>query len=293
MIPKEKPIVHKKRFNAPYYIGKFAAYSVLVVTAAIFIFPFLYALGVSLNNPDSASFSWIPQGSIDIGSYYKFFVDSAANGIPVWRAFLNTLLYVSPPILVGVFCSALAAYSFARIEFRGKNIVFFSMLATMVIPGIITIVPSFLLFQDFYHWDNTPLPLIVPGMFGSAMTMFFLYQYFRTLPKELEEAAQIDGMSRFGIFFKIILPLSFPAIITQVILSFNGCYNDYMGPLLYVNSVPSMKTMQLLIVGTQSARGSPYPLMMAASIIGLVPTLLLYMLCQKYFVEGIAMTGLK
>ena len=167
------------------------------------------------------------------------------------------------------------------------------MLATMVIPGIITIVPSFLLFQDFYHWDNTPLPLIIPGMFGSAMTMFFLYQYFRTLPKELEEAAQIDGMSRFGIFFKIILPLSFPAIITQVILSFNGCYNDYMGPLLYVNSVPSMKTMQLLIVGTQSARGSPYPLMMAASIVGLVPTLLLYVLCQKYFVEGIAMTGLK
>ena len=293
MIPSKKAVVHKKKFKPSFYVGKFIAYTILVITALIFIFPFLYALGVSLNDPTSATFEWIPRGTIDIGSYYKFFVDSAANGIPVWRAFLNTLLYVSPPIIVGVFCSALAAYGFARIQFKGKSIVFFGMLATMVIPGIITLVPSFLLFQDFYHWDNTPLPLIIPGMFGSAMTMFFLYQYFRTLPKELEEAAQIDGMSRFGIFFKIILPLSFPAIITQVILSFNGCYNDYMGPLLYVNSIPSMKTIQLLIVGTQSARGSPYPLMMAASIIGLIPTMLLYVVCQKYFVEGITMTGMK
>lgn len=292
MIRKEV-IVHKKRFKPSYYLGKFFAYLTLFLTSSFFIFPFLYALGVSFNDPTSASFDWIPRGTIDIGSYYKFFVESEANGIPVWRAFVNTLLYVSPPILVGVFCSALAAYGFARINFRGKNIVFYALLATMVIPGIVTMVPSFLLFQDFYKWDNTPLPLIVPGMFGSAMTMLFLYQYFRTLPKELEEAAQIDGMSRFGIFFKIILPLSFPAIITQIILSFNGAYNDYMGPLLYVNSVPSMKTMQLLIVSTQTSMGSPYPLMMAASIIGLIPTLLLYIFCQKYFVEGITMTGIK
>lgn len=293
MIPKTEAIVHKKKFKPSYYVGKVVAYGVLIFTSIIFLFPFLYALGVSFNNPESASFDWIPHGTIDIGSYYKFFVDNSNNGIPVWRAFLNTMLYVSPPIIVGVFCSALAAYSFARIEFKGKQIVFYIMLATMVIPGIITMVPSFLLFQEFYHWDNSPLPLIIPGMFGSAMTMFFLNQYFRTLPRELEEAAQIDGMSRFGIFFKIILPLSFPAIITQVILSFNGCYNDYMGPLLYVNSVPSMKTIQLLIVGTQSSEGSPYPLMMAASIIGLIPTLGLYVVCQKYFVEGIAMTGMK
>ncbi|OQC11186.1 MAG: L-arabinose transport system permease protein AraQ [Tenericutes bacterium ADurb.Bin087] len=293
MIRKEA-IVHKKQFKATYYIGKFFAYLTLLLTSLFFIFPFLYALGVSFNDPTSASFEWLlPRETIDIGSYYKFFVESEANGIPVWRAFLNTILYVSPPILVGVFCSALAAYSFARINFKGKNIVFYGLLTTMVIPGIVTMVPSFLLFQDFYKWDNTPLPLIVPGMFGSAMTMLFLYQYFRTLPKELEEAAQIDGMSRFGIFFKIILPLSFPAIITQIILSFNGAYNDYMGPLLYVNSVPSMKTMQLLIVSTQTSMGSPYPLMMAASIIGLIPTLLLYIFAQKYFVEGITMTGIK
>ncbi len=293
MIRKEA-IVHKKQFKATYYIGKFFAYLTLLLTSLFFIFPFLYALGVSFNDPTSASFEWLlPRETIDIGSYYKFFVESEANGIPVWRAFLNTILYVSPPILVGVFCSALAAYSFARINFKGKNIVFYGLLTTMVIPGIVTMVPSFLLFQDFYKWDNTPLPLIVPGMFGSAMTMLFLYQYFRTLPKELEEAAQIDGMSRFGIFFKIILPLSFPAIITQIILSFNGAYNDYMGPLLYVNSVPSMKTMQLLIVSTQTSMGSPYPLMMAASIIGLIPTLLLYIFAQKYFVEGVTMTGIK
>lgn len=292
MTRNNREICRKQR-KPSYYIGKVIAYFILVLFALIFIFPFLYALGVSFNNPDVAAFNWIPVNGIDIGAYYKFFTESAANGIPVWRAFLNTLLYIIPPIVVGVLCSALAAYAFARIEFKGKNIIFGLLLMTMVIPGIITMVPSFLLFQDFYHWDNTPLPLIIPGMFGSAMTMFFLYQYFRTLPKELEEAAQIDGMTKGGVFFKIILPLSFPAIITQVILSFNGCYNDYMGPLLYVNSVPSMKTIQLLVAGTQSAQGSPYPLMMAASIIALIPTLLLYIICQKYFVEGIAMTGMK
>ncbi len=289
----EKMISHKKKRKASYYAGKVAAYSILVLMAVIFVFPFVYALGVSFNDPTNATFDWTFHGTIDIGSYYKFFTESEASGIPVWRAFLNTILYVTPPILVGVLCSAMAAYGFARIDFKGKNIVFYVLLATMVIPSIITMVPSFLLFQDFYHWDNTPLPIIVPGMFGSAMTMFFLYQYFRTLPKELEEAAEIDGMSKFGVFFKIILPLSTPAIITQIILSFNGCYNDYMGPLLYVNSEPSMRTIQLLIAATQSSNGSPYPLMMAASIIGLIPTLLLYLFCQKYFVEGIAMTGMK
>ncbi|MCR5491663.1 MAG: carbohydrate ABC transporter permease [Bacilli bacterium] len=279
--------------KVPAISAKVFAYMILIAMSVFFVFPFIYALGVSFNDPTAAAFDWRIGTTIDIGSYYKFFTESAANGIPVWRAFVNTLLYVSPPILVGVLCSAMAAYGFARVEFRGKQIVFYLLLATMVIPGIITMVPSFLLFQDFYHWDNTPLPIIVPGMFGSAMTMFFLYQYFRTLPKELEEAAEIDGMGKFAVFFKIILPLSAPAVITQVILSFNGCYNDYMGPLLYVNSEPSMRTVQLLIASTQSANGSPYPLMMAASIIGLLPTLLLYLACQKYFVEGIAMTGMK
>ncbi len=292
MIPKvQKKKIDKRKVS--FYVGKVFAYTFLVLMSLIFLFPFVYALGVSFNDPTSASFNWIPKGTIDIGSYYKFFVDSSANGIPVWRAFLNTIAYVTPPILVGVIASAMAAYAFARINFKGKQIIFYLLLATMVIPGIITMVPSFLLFQDFYHWSNTPLPIIVPGMFGSAMTMFFLYQYFRTLPKELEEAAEIDGMNKFSIFFKIILPLSVPAIITQIILSFNGAYNDYMGPLLYVNSKPELKTMQLLIASTQTSNSSPYPLMMAASIIGLLPTLVLYLFAQKYFVEGIAMTGMK
>ncbi len=294
MIPRRSEKKVDKR-KVSYYIGKVLAYTFLVFMALFFLFPFAYALGVSFNDPTKAAFNWIPQGTIDIGSYYKFFVDSEANGIPVWRAFLNTMAYVSPPILVGVISSAMAAYSFARIDFKGKNIIFFILLGTMVIPGIITMVPSFLMFQTI-GWTKdalSALPIIVPGMFGSAMTMFFLYQYFRTLPKELEEAAEIDGMNKFAIFFKIILPLSIPALITQIILSFNGAYNDYMGPLLYVNNNPSTKTMQLLIVSTQSSNNSPYPLMMAASIIGLVPTLVLYLFAQKYFVEGIAMTGMK
>lgn len=280
--------IRKKKHSAKWYIGKVVAYGILIITAFIYIVPFVFALSTSFTTPEGIfDFKWFPQ-PIDIGNYAKFFKENN-----VMRAFLNTILYISPPILVGVFASALAGYAFARIEFKGKKIVFYTLLATMVIPGIITMVPSYVLFTNFYHWNGTPLPIIVPGMFGSAMTMFFLHQYFKTLPKELEEAAQIDGMSYFGIFFKIILPLSAPAIITQIILSFNGCYNDYLGPLLYLGSNPNLFTVQLVVAGTQTPLNSPYTLMMAAAVTALIPTLVLYIFFQKYFVDGISMTGLK
>ena len=280
--------INKKRHAPLWYAGKIVAYGILIITGILYILPFLFAVSTSFTSPQNIyEFKWIPS-PIDIGNYAKFFDENN-----VLRAFLNTILYISPPILVGVFCSSLAAYAFARIEFRGKKIVFYALLATMIIPSIITMVPSYVLFTNFYHWNGTPLPLIIPGMFGFPMTMFFLHQYFKTLPKELEEAAQIDGMSRIGIYFKIILPLSTPAIITQIILSFNGCYNDYLGPLLYLGSNPELFTVQLVVAGTQTPLNSPYTLMMAAAITALIPTVLLYIFFQKYFVDGISMTGLK
>ncbi|HHT67469.1 MAG TPA: carbohydrate ABC transporter permease [Erysipelotrichaceae bacterium] len=279
----------KKKRTPQWYIGKIVAYGVLVITGILYLIPFLFALSTSFTSPANIyqDFQWIPK-PIDLVNYSKFFSEH-----DIVRAFINTILYVSPPILVGVMASALAAYAFARINFKGKNIVFYCLLATIVIPGVITMVPSYVLFTNFYRWTGTPLPIIIPGMFGSAMTMFFLNQFFKTLPKELEEAAEIDGMSKIGIFFKIILPLSVPAFITQIILSFNGCYNDYLGPLLYLGSSPKLWTVQLVVASTQTALYSPYTLMMAAAITALLPTLILYIFCQKYFIEGIAMTGLK
>ncbi|MCF0107399.1 MAG: carbohydrate ABC transporter permease [Bacilli bacterium] len=281
----------KKKRKVSWYIGKVIAYGILIFAACLFILPFLYALATSFTSKANIyEFSWIPN-PIDIGNYVQFFTEKN-----FFKAFFLTIAYVAPPILVGVFCSALAGYAFARINFKGKNIVFYIMLSTLVIPGIITMTPSYILFNNVYDWGGTPLPIIIPGMFGSAMTMFFLNQYFKTLPKELEEAATIDGMSRLGVFFKIIIPLSLPALITQTILSFNGAYNDYLGPLLYLGGHEELYTVQLLVAGMQTSGtggGTQYTLMMAASIVALLPMLILYIFCQKYFVEGIAMTGIK
>lgn len=237
-------------------------------------------------------FKW-STGVIDLEYYIKLLTTNEYGNI--YQCFLNTILYIAPPIIVGTFCSALSAYAFARINFKGKKVVFYLLLSTMVIPGIITTFSSYLLFVDIYKVNDWfPLfPIIVPGMFGAVGTMFFLKQYFETLPKDLEEAAEMDGMSRFGMFIKVILPLSVPAIITQLLLGFNGAYNDYLGPLLYIGGKPSLFTMQLYVNGLSTSRNVSYPLLMSGALLALLPTLVLYLSGQKFFVEGIVMTGIK
>ena len=206
---------------------------------------------------------------------------------------MNSILYIVAPLFVGVFTSAMAAFGFARLRFPGKTAMFFTLLSTVLLPGVITMIPSYILYATVYNWTNTPLPLIIPGMFGAAMTMFLIRQYFLTLPKELEEAAQLDGMGWWGIFLKIALPLAMPVLITQIILSFNGMYNDYLGPLLYVGTVPNLRTLQLILTSIPTQGYTPYPLMMAGAIVALIPTFVLFAAAQKFFTEGIVLTGIK
>ena len=285
----------KKKRTALYYVGKVAAYAVLVLFALIILVPFLIAIITSFTpelNLLENGFQWFT-GVIDIGYYHTLLgTDEYGN---IFRALGNTLLYIAPPVLLGTFCSAMAAYALARIKFRGRTVIFFVMLATMVIPGIIITFPSFLLFKQVYKVDEwfPMMPIIIPGIFGGVGTMFFLRQYFLTLPKELEEAAEMDGMSRFGMFIKIILPLSLPAIITQLLLGFNGAYNDYLVPLIYTAGKTESYTLQLFVYGLSTSRNSSYPLLMAGGLLALIPTLILYVCGQKFFVEGIVMTGIK
>jgi multiple sugar transport system permease protein len=281
---------YKKRRSWQYVTAKTVVYAVLIFFTLVVMIPFVFALSTSFTTPVgiySATFNWIPK-PITIENYVNVF-----SQVYLIRGFANTMMYILPPILVGTLSSAMGAYALSRLRFPGKNVIFFGFLSTMVIPGVITMIPSYVMFAKFYHWTNTPWPLIVPGMFGSAMTMFFIRQFFMTIPKELEEAARIDGMTRWGIFFKIYLPLSKPVLITQIILSFNGAYNDYLGPLLYVGTVPEFHTLQLMLSNLQTKLSSPYTLMMAGAMIALVPTFVLYIFCQRYFVEGIVMTGIK
>ena len=261
----------------------------------IIIAPFLIAIITSvtpLNMLRTEGFKF-NTGIIDLTEFI-FVLTPNENG-NIYTALINTLSYILPPVIIGTFFSALSAYAFARIDFKGKNVLFYLMLSTMVIPGIIFTFPSYMLFTEIYktpQWWKA-FPIVVPGLFGAVGTMFFLKQYFSTLPRDLEEAAEMDGMGRFGMFLKIILPLSVPAIITQLLLSFNGCYNDYLGPLLYVGGDPKARTIQIFIQGLSADRNSNEVRLMAGSIIGLIPTLVLYLAGQKFFVEGIVMTGIK
>lgn len=297
-----RPIVYnsapnKKKYSKGFVASKVAIYSILIFFAIVILIPFAYALSTSLtlNDPETLKdWSWIPK-PVDIGNYVLLFSEQELFNI--YRVFGNTMLYVIPPVLVGAFCSSLCAYATSRIKFKGHRIVFNAIIITMFIPGIIILAPSYNMFMNFYHWtgDLAALPLIIPALFGGAGTMFYLHQYFLSLPKELEEAAQIDGMSRISMFVKIILPISLPAILTQIILSFNGLYNDYMGPLLYVGANKDLWTMQILVnyVATLTSSEANYPLLMAGAIVALLPTLILYICCQKFFVDGIAMSGVK
>ena len=287
-------VVPKKR-NYAYWIFKVLSYLCLIAFGIIIFIPFLMAIITSLTPQNfimENGFKW-STGVIDLEYYIKLLTTNEYGNI--YQCFLNTILYIAPPIIVGTFCSALSAYAFARINFKGKKVVFYLLLSTMVIPGIITTFSSYLLFVDIYKVNDWfPLfPIIVPGMFGAVGTMFFLKQYFETLPKDLEEAAEMDGMSRFGMFIKVILPLSVPAIITQLLLGFNGAYNDYLGPLLYIGGKPSLFTMQLYVNGLSTSRNVSYPLLMSGALLALLPTLVLYLSGQKFFVEGIVMTGIK
>ena len=267
---------------------KIGVYFFLTVFALIFVLPFLIALSASFTSPKNIfNFTLIPS-PIDVGNYVKLFSEN-----DVGRAVLNTFLYIIPPVFVGLFFSTTAAYALARIKFHGRKVLFYIILSTMVIPGIIILMPSYSLFVNFYHWYGTALPIIIPGLFGSAGVMFYLYQYFQTLPKELEEAAEIDGLSRLGILIRIIIPISLPALITQLILSFNGAYNDYMTPLLYVGTNPKLYTIQLLVNSLSTAQNTQHTLLMAGAMASLVPTLILYILCQKFFIQGVATTGIK
>lgn len=275
------------RYKASRIAVRVFEYFLLTLFAAFIVIPFLFALVTSFTEPTGIfDFKWIPD-PFTLENYENLFAN-----FNIFGGFLNTLLYIIPPVFIGVFTSALAAYAFARIRFPGRNVLFFAVLATILFPGVITMIPSFVMFSNVYHWTGTPLPLIIPGMFGSVTTMFFMRQFISGIPRSLEEAAFIDGMSRGGVFLKIILPLAKVAIITQIVLSLNGAYNDYLGPLLYVGTKEELFTLQLVLEKIQM-RGTPYTLMMAGAIVALLPTLVMFGFAQKFFMEGIMLTGLK
>lgn len=279
--------ISRKRKNSE-MMNKTVAYVFLIIGALIMTVPFLWMLSTSLKEPGlvfEMPPRWIPENII-WDNYKVVLTESDLLG-----GFMNTMIVTLPPTFVGLFASAIAAYAFGRMDFPGKNIFFMALLATMMIPGVVLMVPSFILYK-YLGWIDSWKPLMIPGMFGAAGTVFFLRQFFKTIPTELEDAAKIDGLSPFGIFMRIIAPLSKPALATQAIFGFLGGYNDYMGPLIYLNS-PEKYTLQLVLATFQDAYNAEWTLIMAGSVLALIPTVLLFFFAQRFFIEGITLTGMK
>jgi multiple sugar transport system permease protein len=206
--------------------------------------------------------------------------------------FKNTMIYSLGSMFGETLSCALVAYGFARLRAPGKNALFVLVLATMMLPSWVTLIPQYIIFSRL-GWIDTWLPLLVPKFFGSAYLIFLLRQFYKTLPKDYEEAALIDGANYWGIWWRIILPLSLPALGAVAIMSFMFHYQDFGGPLIYINSQNNYP----MSLGLQQFRapfgGTAFHLLMAASLVTIIPPVILYFIAQRYFIQGIVVSGVK
>lgn len=271
-------------------------YAVLILAVLAILGPLYIVLVISFMDKAEAmspSFTLWPEnfnlhGYIEVFSY----TSGGTGALPtVVAGFLNTMYVVVPPTLVGILMSALSAFAFSKMKFKGSNFLFSILLSTMMIPGTISMIPSFLIF-DKIGWTDTFLPLMVPTFFGGAGTVFFLKQFFFSIPDDLIEASKVDGLSNFGAFRQIILPLSVPALVAQFVMQFVGGYNAYLGPLLYLYS-PEKYTLQIALNFFKGTYSTDYSVVMAGAVSSLLPTIILYLIGQNYFLEGMATSGMK
>lgn len=264
------------------------SYLVLSVGSIFMLFPFLWMLSTSLKQTQyilQFPPQWIPN-PVNTQNYIDIWTQ-----IPLARGFLNSA-FISITGTIGVLmASSLAGFAFAKLRFPGREKIFVVLLVTLMIPGAILLVPQFILYKNL-HWVGTYNPLIIPSLFGAVYETFFFRQFFRGLPNDLIDAAKIDGASLFTIFWRIAVPLSRPVFATLAVLAFMWRWNDYMGPLIYLQD-PNMQTVPVLISSFQSQYLTQYGMLMAASVLSILPIVILFFILQRYFVEGIAMTGLK
>ncbi len=288
----------KKRKSPAVILSKIIIYLVLIVFALWTLFPFSIVLSNSFKTREqafSADFSWIPkpftlEGYKQCITEYVGPLDNGQHSLIIYGFFV-TLGIVIPPTLLGLLTSAMSAFAFAKLNFKGKNFLFSVLLATMMIPGTIMTTPSFVLYNALGLGESA-FPLMVPGMFGAATCVFFMRQFYSGIPTDLIEAAKLDGMGFYRMFFSIMVPLSVPALFAQGLLGFIGGYNDYFGPYLYLRDV-DYPTLQVVLSGISSYFPSSPNVIMASCVLALLPTIVLYLIAQKYFIEGIATSGMK
>jgi multiple sugar transport system permease protein len=272
-------------------LGTVGRYVALTALAILYAMPFIWMLSLSLK-PDS-DLNNIPPNLIPSTFTWSNYPNALFQPMlffPIF--FLNSVEYVGLSVLGELIVSALVAYGFARIPFKGRAFVFGLVLSTLMLPSQVTLIPQYLLFKDL-GWLDSLKPLVIPAWFGGAFNIFLFRQFFLSIPSEMDDAALIDGANHFDIFWRIILPLSIPVIITVIALGVVGRWNDFFGPLIYVNSTDKTVVAVALTFFNIPGQPSPQNLLMAASVVSIVPVILIFLFLQNYFVRGVTLTGLR
>ena len=266
-----------------------AAHAVLILLCVPALVPLFWMLATSLKTDTqvfatgSSLASLLPH-PIKWANYSE-----AVRDVPFGVYLKNTLLLCVVTVIGSVTSSAIVAYGFAKMEFKGKTVLFLVMISTMALPQQVTMVPVFSLFR-WLHWYGTYAPLMVPAFFGAPFYIFLLTQFYRNLPDDLVEAARIDGAGEWRIFLQVMLPLSKPALVTCALFQFLATWNDFFGPLLYIND-PAKYTLAYGLQQFVSIHGAEWTRLMAASTLFVLPIIALFFLAQKTFIQGVATTG--
>ncbi|MDZ4768845.1 MAG: carbohydrate ABC transporter permease [Chloroflexota bacterium] len=269
-------------------IARIIAYAVLTFGALLMLLPFFWMISTSLK-PERGVFSmppeWIPNPLV-----FQNYVD-------VWertdlaRGIFNSAFIALVTTVGEIFAGTLAGFAFARLRFPGRGTFFGMLLLTLMIPGVVTLIPTFILFRGL-GWIDTWLPLIVPLLFGSAFAVFLSRQFFMTMPSELEDAAKVDGCNFLQIYWYIFLPNAQPVIATLFVLGVIARWNDFLGPLIYLRN-NDLFTVPLMLANLNGGYESQWTLLMAGSVIALLPIIIIFIVLQRYFVESVTLTGLK
>lgn len=290
VFPRNEQLLRSSRASKTW--AQVLLYSVATIGAVAFGLPFFWTAASALKTQTEIyTFPpvWLP--AVPQFKNYALVFELA----PFGRFIINTLIVTALSLVGQVFSSAVVAFGFTRFRFPGRDQLFFVVLATMMVPWQVTIVPTFILFR-YLGWINTLTPLIVPHYFGGAFFIFLLRQFFLTIPRDFDEAARIDGATSFRIFWNLIMPLSRPAVATVMIFSFLNNWNAFMEPLIFLNDPKKFTVAIGLRYFNAAAFSGDQPreaVLMAASIITASPCLALFFMAQQYFVKGIVMSGIK
>jgi ABC-type glycerol-3-phosphate transport system permease component len=271
-------------------LRRVVVYIILTSLSVVFLVPFAWMISTAFKDPGLIYTSppvWIPP-EITLGNFER----GLQLMIPSFEAlFLNSTAITLLSMLGAIFSSSLVGFAFAVFKARGKNTLFTLMLATLMVPIPVVLIPQFLLFSQL-DWVNSWLPLIVPQFFAAPFFVFMFRQFFGSIPRELFDSAELDGCSPFGLYWYIAAPLAKPAFATAAIFSFLGSWNDLLNPLIYLNELKKF-TLALGLANFQATNYTLLQYLMPMALLGLIPVLILFFLAQKYFVQGIVTTGMK